>query len=74
MNNDCPTCLAMVFDEMTIELGHCAGVAMGVALAGACPDPKEARAFVEKHFCEEHAALIFGAARSIADTAKRSSG
>ena len=63
----CPTCLAIRFEQMTVELAHCAGVAIGVALAGEHHDPIEARRDVEQNFCREHADLIFGAARTIAD-------
>lgn len=69
MTNDgtCPTCLAIRFEGMTVELAHCVGVAIGVSLTGEHHDPKKARRDVEEHFCREHADLIFGAARTIAD-------
>ena len=63
----CPTCLAMVFPDMTVELSHCAGVAQGVVLTSGHASATEARARVKENFCAEHASLIFGAARSIAD-------
>lgn len=68
MTPRCPTCLALQFDGMTVELAHCAGIAIGVALAGDHPDPVAARREVEETFCQEHAALIFTGARTIADT------
>lgn len=56
---------------MTVELAHCAGVAFGVALTGDHHDPLAARRHVEELFCREHADLIFGAARTIADALRR---
>jgi hypothetical protein len=71
---DCPTCLAMRFEGMTVELAHCAGVALGVALTGAHHDPLVARRDVEDNFCREHAGLVFGAARTIADQLRKGDG
>jgi hypothetical protein len=70
---ECPTCLAIELDEMTVELAHCAGVAIGVALTGKHQNPLAARRDVEENFCREHADLIFGAARTIANHLRRTS-
>jgi hypothetical protein len=70
----CPTCMTMRFRSMTIELAHCVGIAEGVHLVGDVAqerDPMKARREVEQFFCREHAALIFDAAREIADGVRR---
>lgn len=69
MKPECPTCLAMRFDEMTVELAHCTGVAFGVALTGDY-QPEEAGQIIKETFCAEHADLIFGSARVLADKAR----
>jgi len=71
MNGACPTCLAIRDGKLTVELAHCAGIAIGVALGGEHRDPLAARRAVEANFCREHASLIFGAARTIGDVLRK---
>ncbi len=62
----------MRFDKMTVELAHCAGVAIGVVLTGGY-DPEEAREVVKENFCEEHADIIFAGAGTVREAIRERS-
>jgi hypothetical protein len=71
---ECPTCLAMAdadflrqTPEHAIELGHIAGMTIGLAIFGG-HTVAEARERTEAMLCHEHAADLVRAAQSLSTT------
>jgi hypothetical protein len=72
----CATCDAMSRPDFqrdlphAIELGHIAGMVIGVALVGG-HSAQDARAEAKRRLCQEHASDLFHASRYLADLVKK---